>query len=162
VPTETAAEDDWPETAALGGSGADGGVQPPSASAVSTMARPAVAAPSVPSQSAPSQSAPPQSSSTPSAADRAAARAVRGKGSSGKGSSGTRSGGDDAWAGATGEEPPYDPEFDPPVPGSASHLGFDPGDEPVDDDAQGSADRPTSEQQALDLLRDALGAEKIG
>jgi DNA polymerase-3 subunit gamma/tau len=45
---------------------------------------------------------------------------------------------------------------------SAQHVGFDPGDEPIDDDDPAAADRPTSEQQAIDLLRDALGAEKIG
>ena len=69
---------------------------------------------------------------------------------------------DDAWAGSGGEEPPYDPEFDPPVRVTRcveAHVGFDPGDEPVDDDDPGS--RQTSEQQALDLLRDSLGAERI-
>ncbi len=64
---------------------------------------------------------------------------------------------DEAWSG--NEEPPYDPEFDGPIP-SAGHVGFDPGDEP-DDDADAETVRQTSEQQALDLLRDALGAEKI-
>jgi DNA polymerase-3 subunit gamma/tau len=40
-------------------------------------------------------------------------------------------------------------------------LGFDPGDEPLDDVDDATA-RQTSEQQALDLLRQTLGAEKIG
>jgi DNA polymerase III subunit gamma/tau len=60
------------------------------------------------------------------------------------------------------EEPPYDPEYDGP-PGSAArtYAGFDPGDEPLDD-AEEQATRQTSEQQALALLQQTLGAEKIG
>ncbi len=65
---------------------------------------------------------------------------------------------EDSWAG-TGDEPPWDPEFDGPVTPTV-HVGFDPGDEPLDDETD-LATRPTTEQQALDLLRDALGAEKI-
>jgi len=42
----------------------------------------------------------------------------------------------------------------------ASYDGFDPGDEP-DEVADANAARQTSEQQALDLLRQELGAEKI-
>jgi DNA polymerase-3 subunit gamma/tau len=44
--------------------------------------------------------------------------------------------------------------------GAADSLGFDPGDEPVDDDSAPVV-RQTTEQQALELLRDALGAERI-
>jgi hypothetical protein len=55
-----------------------------------------------------------------------------------------------------GEEPPYDPEYDPAVP------GFDPGDEADDDADGGSVVRESSEEQALRLLAEQLGAERIG
>jgi DNA polymerase-3 subunit gamma/tau len=41
-------------------------------------------------------------------------------------------------------------------------MGFDDGDEPLDDDDDGAAVRQSSEEQAIDLLRQTLGAEKIG
>jgi DNA polymerase-3 subunit gamma/tau len=56
------------------------------------------------------------------------------------------------------EEPPYDPDYDKPVR-DPQYPGFDPGDEPVEDD--GAAVRESSEEQALRLLAEALGAEKI-
>jgi DNA polymerase-3 subunit gamma/tau len=59
-----------------------------------------------------------------------------------------------AWGDAAPDEPPYDPEYDTP--------SFDPGDGPADDAADGNAPRPSSEEQALRLLSDTLGAEKIG
>jgi DNA polymerase-3 subunit gamma/tau len=40
--------------------------------------------------------------------------------------------------------------------------GFDPGDEPVDGIVDEKAARQTSEQHALELLQQTLGAEKIG
>jgi DNA polymerase-3 subunit gamma/tau len=49
-------------------------------------------------------------------------------------------------------EPPWDPEFD----------GFDPGDEPLDDVVDEKTARQSSEAQALQLLQEKLGAEKIG
>jgi DNA polymerase-3 subunit gamma/tau len=63
---------------------------------------------------------------------------------------------DSTWEGTADEEPPYDPEYDPAVP------GFDPGDEPVDDAEGGTVVRESSEEQALRLLTEALGAERIG
>jgi DNA polymerase-3 subunit gamma/tau len=62
------------------------------------------------------------------------------------------------------EEPPYDPEYDGPVrPGAApGYEGFDPGDEPLDDVIDEKTARQSSEQQAMQLLQDAFGAEKIG
>jgi DNA polymerase-3 subunit gamma/tau len=89
-----------------------------------------------------------------------------------------------AWSdGSPTEEAPYDPEYDgPPRPdtgrpngsGPASGRGssqskdsgpafegFDPGDEPLDDVIDEKTARQSSEQQAVQLLRDALGAEKI-
>jgi DNA polymerase-3 subunit gamma/tau len=40
--------------------------------------------------------------------------------------------------------------------------GFDEGDEPLDDDAESAGPRQSSEEQALQLLAEQLGAEKIG
>ena len=48
-------------------------------------------------------------------------------------------------------EPPFDPEID----------GFDPGDEPLDDVVDERTARQSSEAQALQLLQEKLGAEKI-
>lgn len=62
------------------------------------------------------------------------------------------------WAG----EPPYDPEYDGPAGGAVSYEGFDPGDEPLDEVVDEQTARRTSEQQAVHLLQQALGAEKIG
>jgi DNA polymerase-3 subunit gamma/tau len=71
----------------------------------------------------------------------------------------------DTWSdGSSAEEAPYDPDYDGPVgPGAAaSYEGFDPGDEPLDDVIDEKTARQSSEQQAMQLLQDALGAEKIG
>jgi DNA polymerase III subunit gamma/tau len=71
-----------------------------------------------------------------------------------------------AWSdGAPAEEPPYDPEFDGPPgtgPAARTYEGFDPGDEPLDDVVDDKTVRQSSEQQAMRLLQDAFGAEKIG
>ncbi|MFG1605909.1 DNA polymerase III subunit gamma and tau [Actinoplanes sp. NPDC049265] len=65
-----------------------------------------------------------------------------------------------AWPdGSPADEAPYDPEFDGPP---RSFDGFDPGDEPLDDVIDEKSARQNSEQQAMDLLRQAFGAEKIG
>jgi DNA polymerase-3 subunit gamma/tau len=72
-----------------------------------------------------------------------------------------------AWSdGSPTEEAPYDPEYDGPVQaagrnGGPAFEGFDPGDEPLDDVIDEKTARQSSEQQAVQLLRDALGAEKI-
>ncbi|GAA4679447.1 DNA polymerase III subunit gamma and tau [Phytohabitans rumicis] len=58
-------------------------------------------------------------------------------------------------------EPPYDPEFDGPRP-KAAYEGFDPGDEPTDDVVDERTARQSSEQQAMQLLQQTFGAEKIG
>lgn len=58
------------------------------------------------------------------------------------------------------EEPPYDPDYDPPVR-DAQYEGFDPGDEPLDDVIDEQTARRSSEEQALQLLQQTLGAEKI-
>jgi DNA polymerase III subunit gamma/tau len=72
--------------------------------------------------------------------------------------------GDAEWlGGADAEEPPYDPDYDGPVRAAApAYEGFDPGDEPLDDVLDENTARQSSEQQAMQLLQDAFGAEKIG
>jgi DNA polymerase-3 subunit gamma/tau len=69
-----------------------------------------------------------------------------------------------SWAdGSPTEEAPYDPEYDGPPSGEvASYEGFDPGDEPLDDVVDEKTARESSEQQAMRLLQDVFGAEKIG
>ncbi|MBW4703704.1 hypothetical protein J7462_18265 [Micromonospora sp. RL09-050-HVF-A] len=74
---------------------------------------------------------------------------------------------DAEWAG----EPPYDPDYDGPVraggaPAGATRAtpayeGFDPGDEPLDEVIDERTARQSSEEQAVQLLREAFGAEKI-
>jgi DNA polymerase-3 subunit gamma/tau len=70
----------------------------------------------------------------------------------------------EGWSdGSPAEEPPYDPDYDgPPQAGAARYEGFDPGDEPLDDVIDEKTARQSSEQQAMRLLQDAFGAEKIG
>ncbi|MEV4134383.1 DNA polymerase III subunit gamma and tau [Dactylosporangium sp. NPDC049742] len=63
-----------------------------------------------------------------------------------------------AWEGAGADEPPYDPEYDRPV-ADPRFPGLDPGDELLDD---ASSVRESSEEAALRLLSETLGAEKIG
>ncbi|MCO1596834.1 DNA polymerase III subunit gamma and tau [Micromonospora sp. RHAY321] len=74
---------------------------------------------------------------------------------------------DAEWAG----EPPYDPDFDGPVrggkpggaapPATPTYEGFDPGDEPLDEVIDEKTARESSEEQAVRLLRETFGAEKI-
>ncbi|GAA0737074.1 DNA polymerase III subunit gamma and tau [Dactylosporangium roseum] len=63
-----------------------------------------------------------------------------------------------AWDGAVADEPPFDPDYDSPV-ADPRFPGLDPGDELLDD---ATVVRETSEEAALRLLTEALGAEKIG
>jgi DNA polymerase-3 subunit gamma/tau len=58
------------------------------------------------------------------------------------------------------DEPPYDPDYDPPV-SDPQYPGFDPGDEPTDEVIDERTARESSEEQALRLLAEALGAERI-
>jgi DNA polymerase-3 subunit gamma/tau len=184
VGTATATdEDDWPTPATLGGPPpeVEATESTPSRRSAANGDRASVAAQATPSRAGavPGRDAAPR-------AGIAAARAAAAGGASGSRSGGpasgrraagttsssgtgrtptSRAGGsrsgspkDDAWPDGD-EEPPYDPEFDGPIT-PAGPVGFDPGDEP-DDDADAETVRQTSEQQALDLLREALGAEKI-
>ncbi|MFD6264661.1 DNA polymerase III subunit gamma and tau [Micromonospora chalcea] len=100
------------------------------------------------------------------AAARAAAAAAAAGGGPGKGSRAAqpaRKTADAEWAG----EPPYDPDFDGPVRGgrapaaAPAYEGFDPGDEPLDDVIDERTARQSSEEQAVQLLRETFGAEKI-
>ncbi|MDQ7906875.1 DNA polymerase III subunit gamma and tau [Phytohabitans sp. ZYX-F-186] len=74
---------------------------------------------------------------------------------------------DSTWAG----EPPYDPDYDGPRSNGAvaspattavAYEGFDPGDEPTDEVVDERTARQSSEQQAMQLLQQTFGAEKIG
>jgi DNA polymerase III subunit gamma/tau len=173
-------EDDWPTPATLGGPPPeiDGSEPPPTLGPTADGGQSRV----TPRAAPPSAGVIPGREGTPRAAIAAARAAAAGGGATSARGGGRRTAGstrtagtgrapvprtggrrsaspkDDTWPDSN-EEPPYDPEFDGPV-ASAAHVGFDPGDEP-DDDADSEAVRQTSEQQALDLLRDALGAEKI-
>ncbi len=62
------------------------------------------------------------------------------------------------WEGSGAEEPPFDPDYDRPV-ADPRFPGLDPGDELLDD---ANSVRESSEEAALRLLSEALGAEKIG
>jgi DNA polymerase-3 subunit gamma/tau len=66
-------------------------------------------------------------------------------------------------------DPPLDPDSDEPTAQAAptpatppAYAGFDPGDEPTDQVVDEKAIRQSSEQQALHLLQQHLGAERIG
>ncbi|WP_428963180.1 DNA polymerase III subunit gamma and tau [Micromonospora fluostatini] len=116
---------------------------------------------------------PARSGGAPVSSAIAAARAAAAAAGNRQGQAATRAGqgaarptADADWAG----EPPYDPDFDGPVRGGsrpqangqpAAYEGFDPGDEPLDDVIDERAARQSSEEQAVQLLREAFGAEKI-
>jgi DNA polymerase-3 subunit gamma/tau len=104
----------------------------------------------------------------------AAARAAA-AGAAGRQASGSRAAGPQAtmarpaspaptgpgWSPASSvDEPPYDPDYDPPV-SDPQYPGFDPGDEPTDEVIDERTARESSEEQALRLLAEALGAERI-
>ncbi|MEH1124708.1 DNA polymerase III subunit gamma and tau [Micromonospora sp. CPCC 206061] len=75
---------------------------------------------------------------------------------------------DSDWAG----EPPWDPDYDGPAgkqqataaaaANATVYEGFDPGDEPTDEVVDERTARQSSEQQAMQLLQQTFGAEKIG
>ncbi|SBT52770.1 DNA polymerase III subunit gamma and tau [Micromonospora narathiwatensis] len=166
---------DWPEPARPGGA-ATGSPEPtrPGGATATVTAAPAVpgpAGPSSPSSTTGSTTAAQRPTaggtggapvSSAIAAARAAAAAATG-GGPGKGPrvAQARQTADAEWAG----EPPYDPDYDGPVAGAAKatpvYEGFDPGDEPLDDVIDERTARQSSEEQAVRLLREAFGAEKI-
>jgi DNA polymerase-3 subunit gamma/tau len=101
----------------------------------------------------------------------AALAAARAAAAGGGGAAARAAAAGSAWSdGSPAEEPPYDPDYDGPIrPGmngaapTATIEGFDPGDEPLDVVIDEKTARQSSEQQAVQLLRDAFGgAEKIG
>ncbi|MET7966983.1 DNA polymerase III subunit gamma and tau [Micromonospora sp. NPDC005305] len=170
--TAGAGGDDWPEAARPGGAAAV--ATAPAPAAVSTAATASgVAAPAVPRPAGPPGPAPsPAGGGTPKnsaiAAARAAAAAAAAGGGQSKGpraAQASRKTADVDWAG----EPPYDPDYDGPVsgrsavaaPAAPAYEGFDPGDEPLDDVIDERTARQSSEEQAVQLLREAFGAEKI-
>jgi DNA polymerase-3 subunit gamma/tau len=59
-------------------------------------------------------------------------------------------------------QPPDEPPFDPDYDRVASYEGFDPGDEPLDDAVDPALARQSSEEKAIALLTEQLGAERIG
>jgi DNA polymerase-3 subunit gamma/tau len=101
----------------------------------------------------------------------AALAAARAAAAGGGGAAARTAAAGNAWSdGSPAEEPPYDPDYDGPIrPGvnggapTPTIEGFDPGDEPLDVVIDEKTARQSSEQQAVQLLRDAFGgAEKIG
>ncbi|SCG59122.1 DNA polymerase III subunit gamma and tau [Micromonospora coxensis] len=138
------ASDDWPQAARPGGATAT-----------------ATAAPAVPKPAGPAT--PP--AAPVSSAIAAARAAAAGAGKAQRGAQPARRTADPDWAG----EPPYDPDYDGPLRGGGrpepaatpAYEGFDPGDEPLDDVIDERTARQSSEEQAVALLREAFGAEKI-
>lgn len=153
--------DEWPEPARPGGAPSTDGA---SASAPPASASAAHAAPAPP-RPAGSPAQPAASTGPPVSSAIAAARAA----AAGRGprtGQAARKTAEADWAG----EPPYDPDFDGPVRGGAKRSGgaapanfegFDPGDEPLDEVIDERTARESSEEQAVRLLRDAFGAERI-
>lgn len=172
-PVGSAAEE-WPATARPGGPGA-------AATAPSAAASAGPAAGPAPSAAGPAGSVagggrvsgagaaapaaasrPSVTSGSPASSAIAAARAAAaGGGRSQRSSAPSRRIAEPDWAG----EPPYDPDYDgAPRGGTASavvHEGFDPGDEPLDEVIDERTARQSSEEQAVRLLREAFGAERI-
>ncbi|MFJ5669987.1 DNA polymerase III subunit gamma and tau [Micromonospora chalcea] len=174
-------EDDWPEPVRPGGAATSAASAVPAvdgedwpaaarpgggtATATAPVAVPKPAAPATaPAGGARPAGGGPKNSAI--AAARAAAAAAAAGGGPGKGSRAaqpTRKTADAEWAG----EPPYDPDFDGPVRGgrapaaAPAYEGFDPGDEPLDDVIDERTARQSSEEQAVQLLRETFGAEKI-
>ncbi|MDH6461571.1 DNA polymerase-3 subunit gamma/tau [Micromonospora sp. A200] len=150
--TATPGGDDWPEPARPGGATA-------TATAVPRPAGP---------QSAPSPAPAAATGGAPVSSAIAAARAAAaaaGTGKAARPAQAARKTADADWAG----EPPYDPDFDGPLRGGGrpqpaatpAYEGFDPGDEPLDEVVDERTARQSSEEQAVQLLREAFGAEKI-
>ncbi|MEH0828906.1 MULTISPECIES: DNA polymerase III subunit gamma and tau [unclassified Micromonospora] len=163
---------DWPEAARPGGAATSNTGSSGPAAVVSGGAT-AGAAPAASTLTvAPKQSAPPSGNgngapvSSAIAAARAAAAAAGTAAAKGpRTAQANRKTADAEWAG----EPPYDPDFDGPLRGGGrpqpaatpTYEGFDPGDEPLDEVIDERTARQSSEEQAVQLLREAFGAEKI-
>ncbi|OZV79614.1 hypothetical protein CA850_16155 [Micromonospora echinospora] len=180
--------EDWPEPARPGGTATssdtpNGRSAPaaPGGTASSAPAPPRAADSAVPA-SRPAASTPPPApagggtgAASVSSALAAARAAAAGRGT--RTEAPARKTADDEFAG----EPPYDPDYDGPLgggranapagrgpsgaaapqPAAPSYEGFDPGDEPLDDVIDEKTARQSSEEQAVQLLREVFGAEKI-
>ncbi|WP_431928202.1 DNA polymerase III subunit gamma and tau [Micromonospora wenchangensis] len=181
---------DWPEAARPGGSvatarmaggtaqsgsagGSAGAPAGPGTAGVAT-ARAGGAATAVPRPAGPA-TAPAQTGATApgaapvssaiAAARAAAAAAAAGTAKGPRSAQPARRTADADWAG----EPPYDPDYDGPgraggrsqPAATPAYEGFDPGDEPLDEVIDEQTARQSSEEQAVQLLREAFGAEKI-
>ncbi|MFI6134123.1 DNA polymerase III subunit gamma and tau [Micromonospora sp. NPDC051141] len=154
--------DEWPEPARPGGAPSTDGASAsaPPASASAAHGAPAPPRPAGPPAQPAAPPGPPVSSAIAAARAAAAGRGPR------TGPAARKTAEAD-WAG----EPPYDPDFDGPVRGGAKRSGvgaaptnfegFDPGDEPLDEVIDERTARESSEEQAVRLLRDAFGAERI-
>ncbi|MBO3739605.1 DNA polymerase III subunit gamma and tau [Actinoplanes flavus] len=156
-----------PVGGAVGGGSAFGGAAVPATPASARSVAPAVparpAAPGAPARSAAMEAAraAARTGKDASGGGAAAARAVL-AGARGAGPARPAAGGSSWSDGSPTEEAPYDPEYDGPPPSGAGFDGFDPGDEPLDDVIDEKTARQSSEEQAMQLLRAAFGAEKIG
>ncbi|MEW2589998.1 DNA polymerase III subunit gamma and tau [Micromonospora aurantiaca] len=174
-----AGEEDWPEPVRPGGaaagtasaaSGGDGEDWPaaarPGGGTATATAPVVVPKPAAPAAAPAGGARPAGPKNSAIAAARAAAAAAAAGGGAGKGpraAQPARKTADAEWAG----EPPYDPDFDGPVRGGGApaaapaYEGFDPGDEPLDEVIDERTARQSSEEQAVQLLRETFGAEKI-
>ncbi|MFE0591009.1 DNA polymerase III subunit gamma and tau [Micromonospora echinospora] len=181
--------EDWPEPARPGGAAtspaAPNGRSAPAApggTATPSTPPPPRAADSAAPASRPAASTPPPAppgggtGAAPVSSALAAARAAA-AGRGARTEAPARKTADDEFAG----EPPYDPDYDGPLrggranatasrapagaaapqPAAPSYEGFDPGDEPLDDVIDEKTARQSSEEQAVQLLREVFGAEKI-
>ncbi|MFC8301871.1 DNA polymerase III subunit gamma and tau [Micromonospora orduensis] len=173
--TEATDDEDWPEAARPGGApagnqpghgstptpnGTNGGSAPGGPGTANTGDRPGVRGNPTPAARQPAAAGgAPVSSAIAAARAAAAGRGARTPAAA-------RPTADAEWAG----EPPYDPDFDGPLrggrPGGAApaapvYEGFDPGDEPLDEVIDEKTARESSEEQAVRLLRETFGAEKI-
>ncbi|MDG4806712.1 DNA polymerase III subunit gamma and tau [Micromonospora sp. WMMD1120] len=160
-PTE---DEDWPEAARPGGTAA-GNEPGPGGSEPTPTSTNGSAAHSGGGNPAPAARQPAAAGGAPVSSAIAAARAAA-AGRGARTGAAARPIADAEWAG----EPPYDPDFDGPRggrPGGAAvaatpaYEGFDPGDEPLDEVIDEKTARESSEEQAVRLLRETFGAEKI-
>ncbi|MEW2384959.1 DNA polymerase III subunit gamma and tau [Micromonospora sp. NPDC047707] len=161
------AVEDWPQAARPGGAVAPADPDPPVPSDAGAAPEDA-GGPTVPATPAavprPAGPAVPQAGAASVSSAIAAARAAAaGAGKGQRPTPAARQTADPDWAG----EPPYDPDYDGPVrggdtpPAAPVYEGFDPGDEPLDEVIDERTARQSSEEQAVRLLREAFGAEKI-
>lgn len=161
APPEPAAgtAEEWPATARPGGAGVDATAATAAGPGGSTTGGGRASGVGV-APAASAVSRPPVTSGARASSAIAAARAAAAGGAQRSAASPRRTAEPD-WAG----EPPYDPDYDGVPRGGAApavvHEGFDPGDEPLDEVIDERTARQSSEEQAVRLLREAFGAERI-